>query len=129
MSALFDSISNIERSLSFHLKRHSLLTANVANSETPGYRPLDLTFSEALQTAQRLRRTSTRHMGLSGANEFYSEVFDDSTVTPGQNGNTVSMERELAKLSANSLRYRANIDILQRRMGLIRYAVSDGLRR
>jgi flagellar basal-body rod protein FlgB len=129
MIDLFGGLSLIERSLDYHLKRHGVLSSNVANAETPGYRSKDVTFDVVLDEAQRLSFTHPGHVSPSGSAETGSEVFDDPGGTPGNDGNTVSMEREMAKVAANSLRYQTNIEIISRRLKLLKYAATDGAAR
>ena len=42
MSKLFSSVAPLSYALDFHLERHNLLAANLANVDTPRYKPLDL---------------------------------------------------------------------------------------
>ena len=129
MIDLFTNLAALHRSLDYHLSRHSLLASNIANAETPGYRPLDLSFDAYLSRAGELRATHPNHQAPAEANRFKTSLFDDSTGSPGNDGNTVSMEREMAKLSANSVRYKATAEMLGRRLALLKYAASDGQRR
>jgi flagellar basal-body rod protein FlgB len=128
MIDLFSRLGMTQRSLDFHLRRHSVLTSNIANSETPGYRALDLSFDSFLTRAERLRCTQPQHMSVGGSVEANQQIFDDSAASPGNDGNTVSMEREMAKVTANSIRYKANVQILTRRLAMLKYAATDGRR-
>ena len=53
-------------------------------------------------------------------------TFDDSPGGPGMDGNTVELERELAKIDANRVRYGTSTELASRRLALLRYAASDG---
>ncbi|MCA9669743.1 MAG: flagellar basal body rod protein FlgB [Myxococcales bacterium] len=129
MSGLFADVAAMRRALDFHLRRHAVLSSNVANAETPGYKPSDISFETVLGAASELRATDTRHLRSDGASAGQRyHVFKDPS-TPNANGNAVSLEREMAKIAANSLRYRAAAEMLNRRMALMRYAASDGQRR
>ena len=50
-------------SLRVRAARHSLLTANVANADTPGYRPRDIDFAGVLQTFVEPQAHSAAHQG------------------------------------------------------------------
>jgi flagellar basal-body rod protein FlgB len=121
--------SALRRTLGYHLLRHSLLTSNVANVETPGYRAADLSFDSFLDEAERMRTTQPKHLSDSDTEVSQMEVFDDSEASPGNDGNTVSLEREMAKISANTIRYNSSLEILSRRLAILRYAATDGSRR
>ena len=53
-------------------------------------------------------------------------VFDDGGALAGPDGNAVQLERELAKVDANRLRYATSSELVSRRMALLRYAAGDG---
>ena len=49
---LFDpTIEGLARTLTLHQRRHEVLTSNLANVETPGYRARELDFQDALREA------------------------------------------------------------------------------
>jgi len=124
MSQMFTGIDALTERLSYQAKRHAVLSSNIANAQTPGYRPQDLSFDQALGKAQRLTRTDAQHLNASGLTEP-CEVFDDTAVEPGNDGNAVSMERQMAKLAANSIRFNALAEMVSRRMAIIRYAAGE----
>ncbi len=128
MPALFTSIDALERSLSFHGDRHAVLASNVANIDTPGYRALELerrapgaAFDEALAVTQ------PRHLSAGlGASDARLTQTDAAGGDTGLDGNTVNLERELAKMDANRVRYSAASELASRRLALLRYAAADG---
>ena len=128
MVDLFSNFDLLQHSLDNHLRRHGLLASNIANAETPGYQPMDLSFQASLARAADVRGTDPRHLGASDESRFDRAIFFDPTAQAGNDGNTVSLDREMAKLTANSIRYRSAAEIFSRRLGLLRYAVSDGQR-
>ena len=128
MIDLFTNLSSMERAIDYHVKRHALLATNVANAETPGFRPRDLSFDAALSRAKQLRTSDPRHMGATGGNRYQMSLFEDPVDSPGNDGNAVSMEREMGKIVANSHRYRATVEMISRRMSLLKYAATDGRR-
>jgi len=129
MIDLFSHLTTTERCIDYHLKRHGLLASNVANAETPGYRPLDMSFDAYLSNVKKLRTTASRHMGAVGGSRYQSSLFEDPVDSPGNDGNAVSMEREMGKIVANSQRFRASVEMISRRLSLLKYAATDGTRR
>lgn len=129
MIDLFANMTALQHSLDYHLARHGLLSSNIANAETPGFRPLDLSFQAYLSRADEMRVTDSKHLPGGADGGYRMAVFEDPSGSPGNDGNGVSTEREMAKLAANSLRYRAAAEMLSRRLALLRYAANDGQRR
>ena len=126
---LFANLSTMQRCLDYQLRRHSVLASNVANAETPGYKPLDVSFDSVLTKATQLRTAHPAHMHSVGGDRHASSLFEDPADSPGNDGNAVSMEREMGKIVANSQRYRASVEMISRRLSLLKYAATDGTRR
>ncbi len=103
--AEFGTVDKLGEALTYHRERHTVLAGNVANLDTPGYRPMDLTRD---------------------GDGSYTTTFDDGGALQGPDGNAVSLERELAKIDANRTRYAANTELVTRQLALLRYAAGDG---
>ena len=62
--SLLDSVDKLRVGLDYHLQRHNVLVSNLAQAETPGYRPVDLVrtdFDGAMNVA--LAATDPAHAG------------------------------------------------------------------
>lgn len=118
---LFESISGLETVLNYHLQRHNVLVTNLAHAETPGYKPKDLVFAETLSSAAMVSPDG-KHINVNHAAGEIIEI--ESEPVPG--GNAVRMEEAMAQVSANRIRYETGIELIKRRVGLLRYAANDG---
>ena len=126
MPAEFSSIDQLQAAMTFHRERHAVLAGNVANVDTPGYRPFDLTPTvEGDTSSTPLLVTDPGHIG-SAETTTYTKNFDDGGGLQGPDGNAVSLERELAKIDANRARYATAAELVSRRLALLRYAAGDG---
>jgi len=110
--------------MTYHRERHAVLAGNVANLDTPGYRPIDLTRRTADDPAN-LAVTDSHHIS-SQAGSDYVTSFDDGGGLQGPDGNSVSLERELSKIDANRARYATAAELVGRRLAMLRYAAGDG---
>ncbi len=121
---MFGSVDLGARALDYHLERHNLLSSNVANVETPGFRPLELLRQPAGESGLSLPMAATRagHVGFASASGDHLSVTTETVVQPGGDDNSVSLERELAKVGANRLRYESAAQIVQMHLGTLRYA-------
>ncbi|HEU4576688.1 MAG TPA: flagellar basal body rod protein FlgB [Polyangiaceae bacterium] len=133
MSKIFSSVAPLSYALDFHLERHNLLAANLANVDTPRYKPLDLarvgddgkgSFEQAMQVA--LARTDERHLQIAGADPLVGRVFQDLSAGGGADGNFVSLDRESGKLAANRLRYDMVSVLVKSQLDALMKAASDG---
>ncbi len=127
VASMFGSIDSLAGAMTYHRARQSVLAGNISNLETPGYRPADL--QRVVSPAASLIRTDPAHFdvnGGTGAGEFQL-VFDDGGKLSGPDGNAVTLDREMAKMSANGVRYNTSTELVNRRLALLRYAAGDGV--
>jgi flagellar basal-body rod protein FlgB len=128
MSELLD-VSPYHRSLDYHSERHNVLASNIANTNTPGFRPKELMRVEDAPFAGTLAliRTEKEHFPANGIPaEHDMKVVSDDAFVSGLDGNNVSIEREMSKLEANDLRYQGASRLVTREFAMLRYAANDG---
>ena len=123
-------LSALAEKMRWHQTRQSLLAENVANAETPGYRGRDLaafdfaSHLKASSTAQVVTLTtnpghfSAQSRGDSGFATDDAHIFE---ITP--EGNGVTLEDEMMKVTANQMDYQAITTLYTRSLKLIRTAL------
>lgn len=123
------SVAPFHRSLDYHSNRHNVLASNIANVNTPGFRPKELLRVEAeeFKNTLPLVRTEHEHFVNAGLPEIHDlTVVPDESNIGGLDGNNVSLEREMSKLEANDLRYQSAARLVSRHLAMLRYAANDG---
>jgi flagellar basal-body rod protein FlgB len=118
------TIDALERAMTFHRERHAVLAGNIANLDTPGFRPQDLARPVEASSAAPAT-TDENHIPLAQS-EQVTTTFDDGGQFHSPDGNAVQLERELAKIDANRARYSAASELVSRRLAMLRYAAGDG---
>jgi len=121
--------SMLRTRMNWHQERQRLLAENVANADTPGYRPRDLApldFGRQLQQASgqlQLALTAPGHLtGAAGAgSSFGVEGAGKYDVKPM--GNAVNLEDQMMKVAANQMDHQAAISLYARSMGLLKTAI------
>jgi flagellar basal-body rod protein FlgB len=126
---MFEHIFGIhEQALLVHGERLSVLTNNLANADTPGYKARDIDFREVLQGADTdaplaLAATEPGHMsamtGIAGATLKYRNPYQASL-----DGNTVEMPVEQAAFAENNVRYQASLTFINNRIADLQYVLS-----
>ena len=120
---IFEGLGSLESSLNYHLDRHGVLASNLTNADTPGYRSKDLTFRDSMTEASNLAQTNEGHNeGMEGGS--YEVVQENDPVNPDENG--VRLEKEMARLAGNTLRYNQAIELMRKQFGMLKYAASNG---
>ncbi len=135
MSGVFDKTTDaLGASLDLRLLRHNVTASNIANAETPGYKAKKVDFEEALTRAidheglGKAHTSSQEHflMGQGAISRARADVYDNPDVNVTNDGNTVDMERELSTLAENSILYKAALQLINKKLGAMRYAVTEG---
>ena len=118
MAINFDSATtSLQQSLDLRLKRQQLLTSNIVNSDTPNYQPRDLEFEGFLKSAEAA--------GLpEGAEPALDRVVDRPNQADTLDGNAVNRDEEIGKASDNLMRYTTALELMQRKMAILRYAIN-----
>ncbi len=125
MAVNLSTLDTLQASLTFHRERHTVLAGNVANLDTPGYKPFDLQRTTATEGTQ-LAVTANGHIATGPASSGVVTQFTDTDQLQGPDGNAVELERELSKIDANRARYATASELVSRRIALLRYAAGDG---
>ena len=119
-------LSMLRTKMHWHQERQQLLAQNVANSDTPTYRPVDL--APISQDHLRLpplvvRQTDPAHVGgaLDGSSEFSVDPHGGYEVRPA--GNAVNLEDEMMKVAANQMDYEAATTLYTHSLNLIKTAL------
>jgi flagellar basal-body rod protein FlgB len=107
--------------------RHAAIADNIANVDTPGFVRSDVDFEEALALAlQEARRAPRRAADLIAALSLRPRR--DLASPARADGNNVNIDREMAALARNVLRYNAAGEVLAARIRMLRTAIHEGRR-
>ena len=126
------TIKSLAAALNFRQMRQELISSNIANAETPGYKAKRIDFESALARAldvdgqQQLGTTDSRHfdVGNGGFSNIQPEIYDDPNGIVAEDGNNVDRDKELALMAENKIMYDAAVQLLNKKLGLLKYAVS-----
>ena len=111
---LFDTTQlGLERAITGAEMRQSVLAANVANANTPGYRPKDVDFHSALRAAF-----------ATGSDVETAPISPtESTTAMRADGNGIDIDVEASKLAQNGLEYQALVQAAKGRIQIIESAM------
>ena len=123
---IFDSAFALsEKSLQFRSQRMEVLSRNIANADTPGYKAQDLDFKTLLSDVQGATDLNITHSGhVKESNKFPSaELVYTTPFNSSVDGNTVEMSVEQAKYGRAAAEYQATLRFLEGEMSGIRKAL------
>ena len=100
----------LERYMDLLSARQKLVSANIANADTPGYRTQDIDFETEFRSASDGAPLASDVAGLAVKND----------------GNDVSLDREARLLAENALRFQLASNLMRSQMRLMRSAIQEG---
>ncbi len=119
------------RSMELLRKRHAYITANIANADTPGYKAKRFSFEKELQDVvygtDELPLYVTHPMHIPSAPATLEDVKGrvDRVMFPVRNDeNSVDIDKEMALLAENQLKYNAIAQAYSMQIGKLKYAIT-----
>ena len=110
-----DSLFGIHgMALELRAQRLGVLTSNIANAATPGYKARDIDFPSALQAMTQGAATPA---AISAATRYRVPVM------PALDGNTVEMATEQTAFGENAVGYEATLNMIQDRVNTVTRAL------
>ncbi len=111
--------------MQYQQSRQKILAENVANADSPGFRPVDLKPPSVDPARVAIAQTSAGHMSLGSANGGF-----DGTGAPRfettPNGNAVNLEDEMLKVAQNQSDYQLAASLYSKGLGLMKIAIGKG---
>ncbi len=135
MRGIFDQqLSLLQQSMDFRARRNTLLSSNIANIETPGYKAKDLVFENALGEAMKanlpgpLEVTDPRHFDGRNTvplNQVKPQTILTSNPVGNLDDNSVDLEREMVKLGENQVVYQALAQMVSHKFSQLRMSIRE----
>jgi flagellar basal-body rod protein FlgB len=127
---MFDrTVGGLNKAMDLSWRRNQVVTANIANAETPKYRAGDLQFGQELEKAfgakgdEMLVRTDSKHMELK--NESAAKISIDYSGITKADGNNVDIDQQMANLAQNSSDYAGAAQLMRHKLSLTKTAIRD----
>ena len=122
-------IAALKGRMQHHQTRQKLLAENVANADSPGYKPRDLKPFDMMVAAQRAgvtgstgpARTDPKHLG--GGTSGGSETKRGGVFETTGSGNSVNLEDEMMKMSQNNSDYQMATTLYGKSLSYLRLAL------
>lgn len=127
------TLQALSAAVKFREMRQEIISSNIANAETPGYKAKKLDFEEALARAldvdgqMNMNIDDGQHfnVGNGGFNNLQPEIYDDPNGVVSEDGNTVDREAEMAKMTENKIMYDTLVQLMNKKLGLMKYTINS----
>lgn len=121
-----EAIQALQTAMRFRMARETVLAANVANADTPGYRRRDISFEGVLADEKsRMARTDARHLPTRSTDPSTARVEIGPRGTR-PDGNGVDLDDELIAAHRNAGAFVDQANVLARVSALMRTAIGQG---
>jgi len=116
----------LEKSLSYRQIRADLISSNIANADTPFYKPRDIRFEEALEEEKaKIYNKNTKKLELAKTSPMHLEPKNiDDTFKPiifirdghlaRNDGNSVDIDVETTEMAKNTIAYNATVAAIKK---------------
>lgn len=139
MAISFDKALGVfPRALELGVQRAEVLSNNIANADTPGFKARDFDFQAALKQAEGqanpdqvpLAKTEPGHMGINGqgnggSNDMPALLYRNPS-QPSLDGNTVDEHAEMSDYAQNAMQFQASFQFLNGRFKSLTHAITGG---
>lgn len=114
----------LQHVLGYQNQRHDVISANIANVSTPGYRAFDVVLQGEMSAGKSLepRTSDPRHMSIGDAAGLIGSRLEVSRAPARLDGNNVSLDDQFMKLTENRMRYQIGFELMDRWGSLMRLA-------
>jgi len=123
-----------QQSLGVRAQRQEVLSANIANADTPNFKARDIDFKSAMEAAMgdrmrladtRLKLTSARHIAAKAVSPNPAELLYRIPIQPSLDGNTVEMDNERVQFADNTLRYQSTVQFVSSKIKGLMSAIQE----
>ena len=126
-------IPQMERYLDLSSRRHSIISSNLSNVDTPGYKTKDVDFAGELQSAieeggMAAAVTNARHLPTSvdmgGQTAGRAKEVDGLTLR--NDLNNVNVDREMTRMASNAIMFSAITQMVTGKFRTLKSAILEG---
>jgi flagellar basal-body rod protein FlgB len=128
MISLIDSSTGALLSLALDAAnlRQQAIANNIANVNTPGYRPLAVSFEERMEV-ERENLANGGKVTMASLADYQPQLYS-STATPSDDSGDVALDVEVAKLAGNTFHHQVLLKMLTKQFALLNLAINEGKR-
>jgi flagellar basal-body rod protein FlgB len=127
------TLKALASALNYRQMRQEVISSNVANAETPGYKAKRVDFESALARALDIEKQNSLNtddkghfnVGGGGFDNLEPTIYDDPNGEVSETGNTVNRDQELAMMAKNKIMFDATVQLINKKLGLLKYIVTN----
>lgn len=123
MPSIFDAtIARLSYGLEGLAQRQSLIAANIANVDTPGYLTQDIPFEQSLTSAMQAQAAFPRSQ--SGLPDSLPTAITRNDLQVRNDGNNVSIDQQMTEMAGTTVTYQAATQLVTGKFALLADAIA-----
>ncbi|MGE4420022.1 MAG: flagellar basal body rod protein FlgB [Sulfurimonas sp.] len=123
------------KALDYRAVRQDMISSNIANADTPYYRPRDIRFEDALAAeSAKILNQGTQKLQMAQTNEAHLPLADEKSSSRAKtffrdghmarnDGNSVDLDVETTEMSKNSIMFNALIGAMKKNSGIYKSVI------
>ena len=129
-------MTRMERFMDLAVRRQKLISSNLSNVDTPGYKTVDIDFEQELQSQMAgsagqgisMAVTDTRDLGTSSGAQggLPAQAKEVEGLTLRNDLNNVNIDREMSELSTNAMKFSAVSQMIAGKFRTLKAAITEG---
>lgn len=129
---LDSTVGALNTSLNLRLMNQNVISSNIANADTPEYKAKRMEFERAFRNTLgvgedlNLKTSSPKHQAPRDMDPVRPEIYEVTDGVYSLNGNTVDRGAEMSKMAENQIMYDASVELLRKKLGMMRYGITEG---
>jgi flagellar basal-body rod protein FlgB len=132
MSGFDSTIGGLKTAMDLRLVNQNVISSNIANADTPGYKAKKTEFEGALRQVLGvddqlpMEGADPEHIVVRSTDPVSPAIVEDMNGIESLDGNTVNRSEEMAKMAENQLLYDAAAEMIKKKIGMLKYSISEG---
>jgi len=132
MDMLGAGFQHLESTLVARERMQGALSGNIANAETPNYQADQRTFADFLAEQEsaghtgKAVTTNRMHFADTDTSQNLSMGLFHQQHAHKMDGNTVDIQKEMARMSENQLMYELSMRLIKGKLGSLKNAIKEG---
>jgi len=130
---MYNNINILSKALDASWKRNEVITNNIANAETPGFKRSDVIFEDVLKEqlgSKKLKGaiTNSKHININGGNikAFTYKVKTENNFSTRLDKNNVDIDVEMAEKAKNEILYNTLTSRVQSGFQKMKSVINEG---
>lgn len=121
----YKEINSLSKILDYRAAKTEVISSNIANIDTPGYKAKEFDFEKILNQTENslnLKTTKDQHIKINDDSDINSLV-QESDRESRADGNNVDLDKEMLELNKNSINYNLTAHFVKKKFNKIKETI------